>query len=271
MKDIPETYALESVEQLRVIADELRQRICDALSSRPMTITQLGEILGQPPAKILYHVRELVRVDLVRLVETREKGGVLEKYYRVVAEAFTVPPTLLSTLGPDERRATAQDLVGDIAQGLSAAFARRTSTEPGEGRKLTLSRSYRWMTDDEVARVYADIQRILEPYELREASPDAEERAVVIGFYTVKSPDAAACPKRAVAVGTTTYDREALETVIRAGESLDLIAVGEVTFADDVTPEAVDAAISHFRLQGTLRATEAVRAVLARKEEPVHS
>ena len=57
--DLPEVYELETLEQLRAIADELRTRIAEALTHRAMTVTQLGELLGQAPAKIHYHVREL--------------------------------------------------------------------------------------------------------------------------------------------------------------------------------------------------------------------
>jgi predicted ArsR family transcriptional regulator len=270
MKDIPERYALESVEQLRVIADELRQRICDALAARPMTVTQLGALLDVPPARILYHVRELVRVGLVRQVETREKGGVLEKYYRVVAEGFVVPPTLLSAMPAGDRVATGETLVAEISRGLVEAVSRRVVAESGSSAKLTLSRSYRWMTDEEAADVYAQIERLLEPYELRNADAGAEERAVVIALYSLNKgnvEDGSPPPKQALAVGDTVYDRDALETVIRSGETLDLTAVGDVTFADDVAPEAVDAAISRLRLHGTLHASGAVRDVLQTKGE----
>ena len=72
-----EQYEIETIEQLRAIADLLRLRIVDILKEKPMTVTQLGEALGQAPAKVHYHVRELEKVGLLRLVETREKGLVL--------------------------------------------------------------------------------------------------------------------------------------------------------------------------------------------------
>src|SRR5579884_2722178 len=99
-------YYLETVEQLRAIADELRQRIIQALGDTPMTVTQLGERLGLAPSKIHYHVRELERVGLVKLVKTREKGGILEKYYSPIAEFISVPPSLVERLSPDETMGT---------------------------------------------------------------------------------------------------------------------------------------------------------------------
>ena len=70
-----ESYEIENIEQLRAIADMLRLRIFEMLQQKPMTVTQLGEELGEAPAKVHYHVRELEKVGLLRLVETCEKGG----------------------------------------------------------------------------------------------------------------------------------------------------------------------------------------------------
>ncbi len=95
MEEIPEVYYLETVEQLRAIADPLRLRIVDALSQRALTATMLGETLGLPANKAHYHARELEKAGLARIVETREKGGILEKYYRAVARTLNVPGTLL--------------------------------------------------------------------------------------------------------------------------------------------------------------------------------
>ncbi len=122
-QEIPDLYELETLEQLRAIADELRTRIVEALTHRAMTVTQLGEMLGQAPAKIHYHVRELERerVGLVRLVATREKSGILEKYYRAIAKSFTAAKTLLSAAPTDETFATMRAFLDNASQGFLRA------------------------------------------------------------------------------------------------------------------------------------------------------
>ncbi len=65
--DLPSSYDLETVDQLRAIADELRQRIFESLLDQPLTVTQVGQRLGVAPAKLHYHMRELERVGLVHL------------------------------------------------------------------------------------------------------------------------------------------------------------------------------------------------------------
>src|SRR5579859_254252 len=84
-EELLEVYNLETIEQMRAIADQLRQRIMQELLQEPRTATQVAEVLGLAPAKVHYHIRELERVGLVNLVFTREKGGILEKYFQPIA------------------------------------------------------------------------------------------------------------------------------------------------------------------------------------------
>src|SRR5438270_5478558 len=116
-----ESYEIENIEQLRAIADMLRVRIIDLLQKQPMTVTQIGEELGEAPAKIHYHVRELERVGLLRRVETREKGGILEKYYQPIAREFSVEKSLLSA-PPDEAVAVVGRVLNQIKEGFQRAL-----------------------------------------------------------------------------------------------------------------------------------------------------
>ena len=47
MEDIPETYQLETIEQMRALAEELRIRIIEALGRQAMTSKQLALLLGE--------------------------------------------------------------------------------------------------------------------------------------------------------------------------------------------------------------------------------
>src|SRR5260221_14087956 len=119
-----ENYEIETNEQLRAIADMRRARILELLRDQPMTVTQLGELMGEAPAKAHYHVRELERVGLLRLVQTREKGGILEKYYRAVAEDIQVPRSLLSSAPTDEALAALGKIFALASGDFLAAAAR---------------------------------------------------------------------------------------------------------------------------------------------------
>jgi DNA-binding transcriptional ArsR family regulator len=297
MIEIPEVYQLESMDQLKAIADELRQRIIHALSRQQMTVTQLGDLLDQPPAKLHYHVRELERLGLVVLVETREKGGILEKYYRTRGRTLAVPARLFRERPADETIAAIFDFLEDVAQGFMRSFSQAAMGHRPLAGATTLGRWHLWMTEEEVASLNRQIAALVEPYEQRrgidgeqelsfvemlynprvEASDDAEEPVIQIEGEDEKLEHFAPAGKAAVVniergkhlrtwtVGVTSYGRQELERIADRGNSLDIVSFGHVTFRDDVSPELADRAVYRFRHRGSLSAPPAVREILMRK------
>jgi DNA-binding transcriptional ArsR family regulator len=85
---------LENADQVSALAHPLRVRILHLLFDEPHTNQQLAEQLGESPARLHFHVKELARNGLIELVEQRPKGGVLEKYYLAVARRFRLAPDL---------------------------------------------------------------------------------------------------------------------------------------------------------------------------------
>lgn len=90
-----EPVAFEAVtepRQLKVFADPLRVRVLNRLKQRPATNQQVADALGEPQAKVLYHVRFLLAAGLIRLVEQRVRGGNVEKFYRATARLYGLRP-----------------------------------------------------------------------------------------------------------------------------------------------------------------------------------
>ena len=190
--DIPEVYELETLEQLRAIADELRVRIVEALSHRAMTVTQLGELLGQAPAKIHYHVRELERVGLVRLVATREKSGILEKYYRAVARTFTASKTLLTNAPMDETFAAMRTFLDNSTRAFLRAADYTFRHQLWDTPKMWgLSSTQIWVTHDEMRALMRRVQAEFDQYAVRRGVEGEEERTVVMMGYDPRIGDEA--------------------------------------------------------------------------------
>ena len=90
---VPAPYCeVSQPSQLKVFTDPLRIRVLNVLARREATNQQVADSLGEPTAKVLYHVRFLGEAGLIRLVRTEVKGGNVEKYYRAIALAFTLSP-----------------------------------------------------------------------------------------------------------------------------------------------------------------------------------
>lgn len=286
--EIAENYEIESLDQLRVISDELRVRILDTLARRQLTVTQLGELLGQAPARVHYHTRELERAGLVRLVETRERGGILEKYYRAVARHFTVSDALLHAAPPDEVLSALREQLNMHTRGFTRSVEavlqqREQAGTPGSEQAgarglIGLNSARVWITGDEGKHLMREILDLLAPYSTPRGVAGERERAVVLLAYdpqlagTEPGPgdESTAKPRtrRVVIAGAASFDRAELERAVAQGERLVISVFGGVTFASDVTPELADRAIERFRYRGILNASPAVREVLTRKEHP---
>lgn len=93
---------IQTYEQLKAISDPLRTRMLMYLVEKPYTCHQLSQELNFSRAKILYHIRELEKHDLIKLVKKVEQGGNILKYYQAVARGFIPADNLLNFLETQE-------------------------------------------------------------------------------------------------------------------------------------------------------------------------
>ena len=86
---------IQSFEQLKLLADPRRRAIIRQLMSGPASLTMLGKVIGEHPAWIRHHLKQLEAAGLVELVETRIQSGVVEKFYRACAGGYLVQELIL--------------------------------------------------------------------------------------------------------------------------------------------------------------------------------
>lgn len=112
---------ITTAEQAKVLAHPLRLQIIAIFDDGvPRTSKQLAGHLDMAPAKVHYHVRELVRAELLELVETKEKGGVIEKYYLPVAEQFHI--NLNESEAGTDKNSTRYLYLKTVLEGFQTAF-----------------------------------------------------------------------------------------------------------------------------------------------------
>ncbi|MBN2386101.1 MAG: helix-turn-helix domain-containing protein [Anaerolineales bacterium] len=86
---------LRSFDQLKLLADPRRLKILRLLMAEAASLTQLGRALGQHPARVRHHLKQLESGGLVTLVETRSEAGVVEKFYRARAGGLLLQELIL--------------------------------------------------------------------------------------------------------------------------------------------------------------------------------
>jgi len=109
---------VEDPKQIKAFADPLRVRLLVNLAEGEATNQQLADRLEEPQAKVLYHLRFLLDAGLIALVDTRVKGGNVEKYYRAVARTFDIRPSpeLLADIVSAEIDTLARDVEASAAR-----------------------------------------------------------------------------------------------------------------------------------------------------------
>lgn len=91
--------SLQSLDEIKLLADPRRLVILRLLMSRPATLTQLSIALKHSPAWIRHHIKALEAANLIELTEIRTRRKVTEKYYRARAGAFLLQKLILPKTG----------------------------------------------------------------------------------------------------------------------------------------------------------------------------
>jgi putative molybdopterin biosynthesis protein len=96
---MPSIQCLQSLEQLKLLADPRRYAILQQLMAGPASLTMLGKVLGEHPAWVRHHLKKLENAGLVELIEIHIESGVVEKFYRARAGGLFIQELIL----PEQR------------------------------------------------------------------------------------------------------------------------------------------------------------------------
>ena len=96
----PRTRRSTSEREIGAYMHRTRMSILAALGAGPATVSQIAARVGVHPANLTRHVRILEDADLIVLVEKRDTGRNLEKYYQAAAHSFDVAPDANALTAP---------------------------------------------------------------------------------------------------------------------------------------------------------------------------
>ncbi|MEC9485366.1 MAG: helix-turn-helix domain-containing protein [Candidatus Izemoplasma sp.] len=83
---------IKTDEELKIFTDPYRMKIIETFreSDSPMTVKQVADSLGEVPAKVHYHVKKLLKIELIELDHIEIINGINAKYYRMPYNEFRV-------------------------------------------------------------------------------------------------------------------------------------------------------------------------------------
>ncbi len=83
---------IKTNEEFKVFADPYRMSIIDVYveQAKPLTVKQVADILGEVPAKVHYHIKKMISIDILELDHIEVINGINAKYYHLVYDSFTI-------------------------------------------------------------------------------------------------------------------------------------------------------------------------------------
>jgi len=88
---------IDDIEIAKMMLDIRKRNILD-IAKEPVTVSQIAEELNEKQSRLYYHVKKLEDAGLLELVETRQHGNLIEKYYKrtkIAGKSFEMDETLL--------------------------------------------------------------------------------------------------------------------------------------------------------------------------------
>lgn len=172
--DLPPEKVLTEPIQFKAVADPFRIQILELLTRQPLTAKQVADILGEVPARVHYHIKVLEKAGIVQLVETREKGGVMEKYYRAVADNFSFERSLKHSDQDRQQIATqVQTLLRSIFEEAIQGLSLQDGKVPEEKKQGIFSTGHIRLNEKQIAELGQKIKAFVSELQKQE-DPEAK-------------------------------------------------------------------------------------------------
>lgn len=82
-------YIVSDADVARVLIDPMRRAILSFLREKPMTQSQLADKLGLSDASLNYHMKILMKADLVKIARREvEEHGIMQRFFAPAAYTF---------------------------------------------------------------------------------------------------------------------------------------------------------------------------------------
>lgn len=161
MKDI---LVLRELEQIKAIAHPYRLEIIESFEEASATAKQIADKMSEPHAKVNYHIKTLLKVGILELVEEKVKLGIVEKYYRPSAKNFVIDRNILNSGEKNVLESLAQASIS-IFESISKEFYRAVEyTNEKEYPKKFLYYYDYYLTLDEIAELQDKLKSVYEEF-----------------------------------------------------------------------------------------------------------
>ncbi|WP_312468991.1 winged helix-turn-helix domain-containing protein [Neobacillus sp.] len=138
---------IDDIEIAKMMLDVRKRNILD-IAKEPVTVSQIAEELNEKQSRLYYHVKKLEEAGMLELVETRQHGNLIEKYYKrseIAGQRFEFTEALLK-----EHHGTMMEEIMNLLQpGLKLLESELIKGQPGFDKQVNLMISLPTLTGKE--------------------------------------------------------------------------------------------------------------------------
>ena len=176
---------LTDLEALKTIADPLRNQILEVLTPEPLTVGQIAGLLGVEKSKLYYHITLLEKHGFIRVVDTTQRGNLIEKHYWITAQAFHLDGNLFNfNVDTPEGTEAIRSLLltnldatrEDLARSLQARHRQIVEGAPVHPRPVIHDRLLFNISDDKAKQFQERLRLLMEEFKEEESFDDSKER-----------------------------------------------------------------------------------------------
>jgi DNA-binding transcriptional ArsR family regulator len=160
MKDI---LVLRELEQIKAISHPYRVEIFECFDGeQPQSAKQIADKLGEPHAKVNYHIKSLLKVGILELIEEKVKSGIIEKYYLPAAKNLVIDKSFMQNVDDDMLQSLNQVSIS-IFEKISEDFY-RAAEKPIEHSKFINHFNDYYLTKEEVKEFMEKLKTLSNDY-----------------------------------------------------------------------------------------------------------
>lgn len=80
-----------NIEQMKLMSDRQKVEIINCFDQgKAMTVREMSEKLNLPYSRVNYHIKAMEKSELLIVVDTKVKSGIIEKHYLPAAKVFRI-------------------------------------------------------------------------------------------------------------------------------------------------------------------------------------
>ena len=193
--DIPDVFVISDLDTLKAVSTPFRQKLMQLMAEEVRTVKEMARELDMPPSRLYYHVNQLEKHGVIRVVDTRLVSGIVEKRYQLAARNFRVDRRLLAAGGKQDQvletllESTLGAAEKEILLGVRSGVT-DLSIPTAEPKAIYLAHALAYLTPDQYRDFQQRLQALLEEFEALAQKPD-DESLISTGLLVAIYPAAA--------------------------------------------------------------------------------